>query len=416
MVPMRVQSWEVFPHPAPPLSQHAADVSQAQQILVADNYFTPGCLPPTLHFLMSPPIPENEPDRLAALHASGLLDTPSEIGFDDIAVLASHICQTPISLISLVDADRQWFKAKIGIDAPETPREVSFCTHAICAPNELFVVPDATIDDRFRENALVTSEPRIRFYAGMPLTDPAGFALGTICVIDRQPRELTDAQRHALKALSRQVGVLLAANEANRRLSEENERRKSLERRLRERADNFRDLLENAGDIIQSVAPDGRFLYVNKAWQTILGYSAEEAATMNAFDIIAPASRKHCGELFERVCGGESLPQIETRFLTKNGAEIQVAGTVTCRIENEIPVATRGIFRVMQPPDYAADTTNPSKTFTCICGWCKMIRDENNEWEPLESHFERLHGTEFTHGICASCADKAMADLETSAN
>ena len=146
----------------------------------------------------------DEAGRLAALRRYRILDTEPEQAFDDLALLASQICGTPMALISLVDADRQWFKARVGVSVGETSRDVAFCAHAI-AQADLFVVPDALVDARFRENPLVLSDPHIRFYAGAPLVMPDGHALGTICVVDRIPRELTPEQRAALDALRRQV-------------------------------------------------------------------------------------------------------------------------------------------------------------------------------------------------------------------
>ena len=146
----------------------------------------------------------DEAGRLAALRRYRILDTEPEQAFDDLVQLASQICGTPMALISLVDADRQWFKARVGVSVAETSRDVAFCAHAI-SQADLFVVPDALADARFRENPLVLSEPRIRFYAGAPLVMADGHTLGTICVVDRIPRELSPEQQAALDALRRQV-------------------------------------------------------------------------------------------------------------------------------------------------------------------------------------------------------------------
>jgi diguanylate cyclase (GGDEF)-like protein len=158
---------------------------------------------------------ERELQRLETLHALRILDTPGEQAYDDIVLLASQICGTPIAAISLVDTDRQWFKAKVGLDAPQTPRDQAFCAHAILEPRELMVVPDASQDLRFITNPLVTGDTNIRFYAGAPVLTDDGKAVGTLCVIDNVPREFTDGMRLSLQALSRQVSELLQLRQTN---------------------------------------------------------------------------------------------------------------------------------------------------------------------------------------------------------
>lgn len=153
---------------------------------------------------MSYPIPEHETERLHTLRGYGILDTHPEDRFDELTWLAATICRTPMSLISLVDEDRQWFKSKIGLETCQTARRDAFCAHAIMSP-EVFIVPDAKQDSRFADNPLVLGEPHIRFYAGAPLTAPNGHHLGALCVIDRIPRRLSDEQLQALRILSRQV-------------------------------------------------------------------------------------------------------------------------------------------------------------------------------------------------------------------
>jgi two-component system, NtrC family, sensor kinase len=149
-------------------------------------------------------VSKDDRDRVAALQKYAILDTEPEQAFDDLTLLASFICKTPIALISLVDEDRQWFKSRIGMKPSETPRDIAFCSVAIQQP-DVMVVPDTLKDERFRDNPFVTSEPNIRFYAGAPLINEDGHALGTLCVIDRSPREITNDQKEALRALSRLV-------------------------------------------------------------------------------------------------------------------------------------------------------------------------------------------------------------------
>ena len=153
---------------------------------------------------MKAPIPENEAARLEALHQYQILDTDPEESFNDLTRLAAYICDTPIALITLVDQHRQWFKARIGLSQKETSRDLSFCAHAILQDGPL-IVPDATEDERFRDNPFVTSDPLIRFYAGSPLMSPEGFKIGTLCVIDNKVKQLSPKQIAALKILGNQV-------------------------------------------------------------------------------------------------------------------------------------------------------------------------------------------------------------------
>jgi two-component system cell cycle sensor histidine kinase/response regulator CckA len=164
---------------------------------------------------------KNEESRLATLRSYGILDSPAEKDFDDLVTLAAHICGTPLAHISLVDKDRQWFKASFGTNITETPRDVSICSHAI-GQTGLFVVPDASKDDRFSHNPVVTGDPRIRFYAGSPLTAPDGNSLGTLCVVDVEPRQLTEVQIQGLGVLSRHVMALIEVRQQTREMARSN--------------------------------------------------------------------------------------------------------------------------------------------------------------------------------------------------
>jgi predicted Ser/Thr protein kinase len=154
----------------------------------------------------SPPVPVDEPERLAALLSCHILDTPPEPAFDGIALLASQLCGAPTALVSLVDESRQWFKARVGFHLGETPRSISFCAHAILG-HAPFVIEDTRADPRFADNPLVTGEPFVRFYAGVPLVLEDGSAIGSLCVLDQVPRHLTESQLASLKVLARQVAT-----------------------------------------------------------------------------------------------------------------------------------------------------------------------------------------------------------------
>ncbi len=167
--------------------------------------------------MKAPPLHPHEARRLEALRRTELLDSAPSLEFDDATKLAAFICGTPIALVSLVDEHRQWFKSKVGLQASETPRDISFCGHAILE-SEVFVVPDAHADERFFDNPLVTGGPHVRFYAGAPLITATGDALGTLCVIDHEPRSLSDAQREALATLARQVVAQMHLLERTRAL------------------------------------------------------------------------------------------------------------------------------------------------------------------------------------------------------
>lgn len=162
---------------------------------------------------------KQEQERLNALKSYDILDSLPEDEYDDITRLASEICQTPISLISLLDDSRQWFKSNHGLQVRETPIEYAFCSHAILNPNEIFIVPDSRTDPRFSGNPLVTGEPYVIFYAGVPLVDKNGFPLGSLCVIDNDAKELSEKQLLALRILGRHVVNLLEMRKSNKALN-----------------------------------------------------------------------------------------------------------------------------------------------------------------------------------------------------
>lgn len=169
--------------------------------------------------MKKPEIPSNEAERLDTLRRYQLLDSEAEKEYDYITELASQICGTPIALVSIVDSERQWFKSKVGIDATETARDLSFCGHAIHS-NELFEIEDSTQDERFRDNPLVTGAPNVIFYAGQPIVTSEGHKIGTLCVIDQMPRKLDDSQKRSLFILAQHIRQLLDLRLSNMKLSQ----------------------------------------------------------------------------------------------------------------------------------------------------------------------------------------------------
>jgi PAS domain S-box-containing protein len=257
--------------------------------------------------------PDAEAQRLAALASYEIMDTLPEAQFDDLVRIAAQICDVPMALISLVDEQRQWFKANLGLDARETSREIAFCDHAI-EQDELFVVEDASRDARFANNPLVIHDPKLRFYAGAPLKTPDGHRLGTLCVLDRQPGELTPDQANALRALARQV---MAQLELRKALARE----RSSERR-------HRQILESAVDYgIISMDLTGRVTSWNEGARRIFGWTEVEMCGrpcddfFTAEDCAASVPEKEMGQALAHGRGSD-----ERWHLRKDGTTFWASG------------------------------------------------------------------------------------------
>lgn len=239
---------------------------------------------------MNLPVPDNEKDRLKALYSYEILDSLKEDEFDRITQLASLICNAPISLISLMDENRQWFKSKIGIADEEMPREISFCQHAIMT-TDLLEVEDASRDDRFSDSAAVTGNPNIRFYAGVPLLDKEGFALGTLCVADTVPGKLTSKQKKMLNLLAEEVMALLISRR----------QRKHKAAQLIRSESELRAFFENSQGLMCTHDLEGNILSFNNAGAEMLGYSTQELRGLTLFDIIPPERHLYLREYLKQI-------------------------------------------------------------------------------------------------------------------
>ncbi len=246
----------------------------------------------------------SEVERLAELHDYQVLDTEPEAAFDGLVRAAAVVAGVPIALVSLVDKDRQWFKANLGIDGEESDRESAFCDHVVQAGAEM-VVPDTAVDPRFVANPLVTDGPKIAFYAGFPLEAPSGAVLGTLCVIDRIPRTLTEDQKTLLRTLAEQVMTQLRLRreliEREAQLAERNR----LMTRLTESELRFRSLIEHSTDVIGSHNPDFSVKYASPSLKSVLGIDPEAAAQSNLLsDRLHPDDRARFAEAAARTSAG----------------------------------------------------------------------------------------------------------------
>jgi phosphoserine phosphatase RsbU/P len=254
-----------------------------------------------------------ETQRLEALRGYDILDTPREAEFDDIVEVVSAICETPISVINLIDAGRQWFKAEVGLGVRETPIDTSLCAHAILQP-DLFVVPDTTKDARFCDNPLVTGEPRLRFYAGALLESPDGLPLGTICVLDYVPRDLNEKERELrLEA----EALVRERTEADARLLQLNE---ELERKISQRSQVRSRTWQVSPDLLGALNSKGYFETSNPAWKNLLGWSEEEVASMSIFELLHPDDVERTRVGFNLTLEGHPAIRFPNRYRSKDGS------------------------------------------------------------------------------------------------
>ena len=261
-----------------------------------------------IYDVIEQPIPVNEKQRLKALQDYQILNTLNEEDFDRITELASLICEVPISLISLIDENKQWFKSKVGLDVSETSRDLAFCRYAIL-DTAILEVEDATQDERFKDNELVTGDVHIRFYAGCPLIDPHGFALGTLCVIDHKPKKLNSSQKRALELLAQEVIILI------------------VERRQKEELKNFEKLFELSNDLLFVGGTDSSFIKVNPAFEKVLGWDKDILLNTSTLEFIHPDDIESTQHEMQKLSEGFACVNYIQRFRTSNNQYISIQWT-----------------------------------------------------------------------------------------
>lgn len=265
--------------------------------------------------MLVPSKPADERERLQALRELNILDSLPEQEYDDITKLASGICNTPISLISIIDQDRQWFKSTYGLEINETPRDVAFCAHAINYPDDIMEVSNALEDKRFADNPLTLNEPFIRFYAGVPLISSEGYAFGALCVIDHEPRKLDDQQKDALRTLGKHVMALLELRKKNAELSQSRQQ--------------YAGLIQRMNDMVYDLDMNGCFAFSNKKLQELSGYSAGELQQIPYWELVRPDHADRVVSFYKEQrhnCQRESY--LEFPLISKSGEEILIGQNV----------------------------------------------------------------------------------------
>ena len=370
--------------------------------------------------------PANDEARIAELLRYEVLDTPRERTFDDLARLAAEICGASMALISLVDRHRHWFKSTVGVDVTEIPRQNTFCDHTIWK-EDLLIVEDATRDARFADCAVVTGEPFIRFYAGVPLRSPSGHALGTLCVLDRKPRRLDARQKNTLRTLAKQVLVQLELKRTIAQLHRTAAERQQAETALRKSDERFQKFMNSGPTLAYIKDAAGRYVYVNEPtarWFQIpapdwLGKTDAELLGQEIADKVVEHDLTVLNDekivvAEEAVATPDGSAQcwLSYKFLLHDDAGNKQVGGISFDITRR-KAAEQERERLVSELREALAEVKTLSGFLPICASCKNIRDDAGYWQQIESYLSERHDVEFTHGICPDCIAKLYPEFAT---
>jgi PAS domain S-box-containing protein len=338
--------------------------------------------------MQKPRIPSDEKERQKELDQFEILDTEPEPSFDDLTILASQICETEISLISLIDHDRQWFKSRTGMPAEETPRDISWCGHAILE-DDIFEVSDASTDDRFKDNPLFLGAPHVRFYAGMPLVTQNGYKIGTICVIDKTPKKLNDWQKEVLRKLSKQAVILIESRIREKKLLEANLKLEAI--------------VNNIPVMLTSFNENGEIDWVNKEWTDELGWSLEELKGVDILEKMYPEPQV---QKEARKFALFNQPEWKDFYTTKkNGHSFYTSWTIV-KLKNQHYI---GIGQNIHERKSIETLAQDVQRLTKVGGWQFLIESEEVKW--TEEIF-RIYGLPVSKGVNLNAAINCYAPHE----
>lgn len=370
------------------------------------------------------PLPPDESDRLAELRSMDVLDTLPEQAYDDLARLAAQICGAPIAMMTLIDEDRQWIKARMGVVNAAANRQEAICAHTILE-DRLLIVPDLRADPRFCDNALVTGDLKVRFYAGAPLRMSSGHLLGSLCVLDRTPRTLTRDQQESLRALSRQVVAQMELKRTVQELERTTAAQWVADLALKKSERRFQAFMNNGPVIAYIKDSEGRFLYVNEPCASRFGipveqwldrtdadlFGAEIAGPLRQHDLTALASESGISVEEEApTAEGGMRHWISHKFALRDpegrnqlaGLSLDITDRKQAEHERE---------EMLQDLRQALIEVKTLSGLLPVCASCKSIRNDAGYWQKMEAYLAEHSEVEFTHGLCPHCVEKLYPDF-----